>query len=93
MAATMRGPKHLCIDRENRVIIADAENHVIRRYDPKTGTIQRLAGTGEKGKMGVGGAPQHCQLNRPHGVTIHPETGELYIVDSYNDRILKIVTD
>ncbi len=93
LAATMKGPKHLCIDLENRVIIADAENHLIRRYDPKTGTIQRIAGTGEKGQAGVGGSPQQCQLNRPHGVTIHPETGELYIVDSYNDRILKIVTD
>lgn len=93
LAATMRGPKHLCIDLENRVIIADAENHLIRRYDPSTGTIQRIAGTGEKGLAGVGGSPQQCQLNRPHGVSVHPETGALFIVDSYNDRVLKIVTD
>lgn len=93
LTATMKGPKHLCIDAENRVIIADAENHLIRRYDPNTGTIQRIAGTGEKGRQGIGGSPQQCQLNRPHGVTVHPETGELFIVDSYNDRVLKIVTD
>jgi DNA-binding beta-propeller fold protein YncE len=90
LAATMNGPKHLCIDRDNRVIIADAENNVIRRYDPSTGTIERIAGTGQQGQEGVGGSPRDCQLARPHGVTVHPETGELYITDSYNNRVLKI---
>jgi DNA-binding beta-propeller fold protein YncE len=90
--ATMNGPKHLCIDRENRVLIADAENNLIRRYDPGTGMIERIAGTGKQGPQGVGGAPRECQLARPHGVTVHPETGELYITDSYNNRVLKITT-
>jgi glucose/arabinose dehydrogenase len=29
-------------------------------------------------------------LNRPHGVTVHRD-GTLYITDSYNNRVLKIV--
>ena len=89
LAATMNGPKHLCMDRDGTVIIADAENHVIRRFDPKTGTISRVAGTGKKGTAGVGGDPLACELNRPHGVTVAPD-GTLYITDSYNDRILRI---
>lgn len=89
--ATMNGPKHLCIDRDGSVIIADAENHLIRRYVPKTGRLERVAGTGKRGSSGVGGDPLNCQLNRPHGVTVHPKTGELYITDSYNNRVLKIV--
>ncbi len=89
--ATMNGPKHLCIDRDGTVLIADAENHVIRRYDPVSGRITRVAGTGKKGAAGVGGDPLKCELARPHGVTIHPESGELYITDSYNNRLLKIV--
>ena len=89
----LNGPKHLCIDQKNRVVIADAENHLIRRYDPSDGTLTRIAGTGKLGHEGVGGSPLDCQLARPHGVTIHPETGELYITDSYNNRILKIVSD
>ena len=88
--AMMNGPKHLCIDLQNRVIIADAENHLIRRYDPRDGTLQRIAGTGHSGAQGVGGDPLQCQLARPHGVTIQPKTGELYITDSYNNRILRI---
>lgn len=90
LAATMNGPKHLCIDRDDSVIIADAENNLIRRYDPKTGKILRVAGTGQKGTAGLGGPPERCELARPHGVTVHRD-GTLYIVDSYNNRVLKII--
>jgi DNA-binding beta-propeller fold protein YncE len=89
-AATMNGPKHLCVDREDNVIIADAENHLIRKYVPATGKILRVAGTGKKGTAGLDGPPEQCELNRPHGVTVHRD-GTLYITDSYNNRILKIV--
>ena len=74
-------------------MIADAENHLVRRYDPATGVIERIAGTGEKGASGIGKASWECQLARPHGVAFHPTTGELYITDSYNDRILRLVSD
>ena len=90
LAATMNGPKHLCVDREDNVIIADAENHLIRKYVPATGKILRVAGTGKKGDAGVGGPPEQCELNRPHGVTVHRD-GTLFITDSYNERVLKIV--
>lgn len=90
LQATMNGPKHLCIDRDGSVIIADAENHLIRRYVPSTGKIHRVAGTGKKGSAGLDGPPEQCELNRPHGVTVAPD-GTLFIVDSYNDRVLKIV--
>lgn len=89
--ATLNGPKHLCVDRDGSVLIADAENHLIRRYVPSTGRLERVAGTGQQGREGVGGDPLRCQLARPHGVTVHPRTGELYLTDSYNNRILKIV--
>jgi DNA-binding beta-propeller fold protein YncE len=88
--ATMSGPKHLCVDKDDSVLIADAESHLVRRYVPKTAKIERVAGTGKQGREGVGGDPLKCQLARPHGVTVHPESGDLYITDSYNNRILKI---
>ncbi|TDU63230.1 NHL repeat-containing protein [Prosthecobacter fusiformis] len=91
--ATMNGPKHLCVDQDDSVIIADAENHLIRRFVPSTGKMERIAGTGTKGSAGVGGDPKECQLSRPHGVTIHPQTGDLYITDSYNNRVLKIIKE
>ncbi len=42
----LNGPKHLCVDPQNRVVIADAENHVVVRYDPIGKQVERLAGTG-----------------------------------------------
>ena len=90
LAATMSGPKHLCVDLDDTVLIADAENSLIRRYVPATGKILRVAGTGKAGAAGLGGPPEQCELNRPHGVTVHRD-GTLYITDSYNDRVLKIV--
>ncbi|MGB8170076.1 MAG: hypothetical protein WCF18_21410 [Chthoniobacteraceae bacterium] len=90
IAATMSGPKYLTMDHDGTVLIADAENHVIRRYAPTTGLITRVAGTGKKGTAGLGGSPLECELARPHGVTVAKD-GTLFITDSYNDRILKIV--
>jgi DNA-binding beta-propeller fold protein YncE len=90
LEATMNGPKHLCVDKDDTVIIADAESHLVRRYIPATGKIERIAGTGKNGSAGVGGDPLKCQLARPHGVTVHPSSGELFITDSYNNRVLKI---
>ena len=90
LTATMNGPKFLCVDHDDSVIIADAENNLVRRYVPATGKILRVAGTGRKGTAGLGGPPEQCELARPHGVTIHRD-GTLFITDSYNNRILKIV--
>ncbi len=90
LVATLRGPKHLCLDRDGNVLIADTDNHVIRKYLPKEGKLVRIAGTGKVGKAGIGGPPEKVELNQPHGVYVDA-TGSLYIVDSYNHRVLKIV--
>jgi DNA-binding beta-propeller fold protein YncE len=87
--ATFNGPKHLCIDRDGGVLIADTENHVIRKYLPEQGKISRFAGTGKKGDAGVGGPPEKVELNQPHGVYVHP-SGDVYIADSSNNRVLKV---
>ena len=79
LQAGLNGPKHLCIDLDDTVIIADAENHLIKRYDPEAETLVTIL------DHGPGGTP----LKRPHGVWVTPE-GILYICDSYNDRILKL---
>jgi sugar lactone lactonase YvrE len=89
LKATLNGPKHLCIDSDQGVLIADAENNVVRKYLPKEGKIVRIAGTGKKGAT-FDADPLKLELHRPHGVFVHP-SGDLYITDSYNDRILRVV--
>jgi sugar lactone lactonase YvrE len=89
LKATLNGPKHLCVDGDGNVVIADTENHVIRKYLPREGKIVRVAGTGRKGDKGLDGPPLEAELNQPHGVHVRPD-GTLYISDSSNNRILKI---
>jgi sugar lactone lactonase YvrE len=86
--ATLNGPKHLCVDADDNVIIADTANHVIRKYTPADGKIVRIAGTGKKGPSGTGGDPLRTSFNEPHGVTIRD--GTLYIVDSLNGRVFRM---
>ncbi|MCY2933116.1 MAG: hypothetical protein WCJ40_10710 [Planctomycetota bacterium] len=85
----MNGPKHIQIDRNNRVLIADAENHQVLRYDPRADRVEILAGTGIAGTGGLNGPPTKAQLNRPHGL-FELQNGQIIITDSYNHRILKI---
>ena len=49
--------------------------------------IELVAGCGTKERDEPA---KECELARPHGVTIGSD-GLLYITDSYNDRILRIV--
>jgi DNA-binding beta-propeller fold protein YncE len=88
--ATMNGPKHLCFDLEGNILIADTENHVVRKYLPREGRIVRIAGSGRKGRGDLGGPPLEVELNQPHGVHVHTD-GTLYISDSSNHRVLKVV--
>jgi hypothetical protein len=87
--ATLNGPKHLCVDHDGNVYIADTENHRVRVYHPSDKTIRNVAGTGMKGNAGLGGPPEATELAQPHGVFIGSE-GQLYISDSSNNRVLKL---
>jgi sugar lactone lactonase YvrE len=80
LKATFNGPKHLCIDKKGKIIIADDNNHLIRLYDPKTKSVSSILG---------GQSNPKTKLNRPHGVTLSPD-GSLWICDSWNDRILAL---
>ena len=86
-AAMLRGPKHLCVDRDGNLIIADTENHAIRKYLVKDRRILHVAGTGHPGPA-IGNINE-VEFNRPHGVYAHP-SGAIYVADSYNNRILKL---
>lgn len=80
LQAQLGSPKHLCVDADDNVIIADDQNRAIRKYNAKDRTLTTILG------RGVGTPP--VQLSRPHGVCI--EQGKLYVVDTGNDRILRL---
>ena len=55
---------------------------------PDSGTIERVAGTGQPGAAGLDGPPDQLQLNRPHGAFRYK--GALYISDSENHRVVAV---
>jgi DNA-binding beta-propeller fold protein YncE len=91
-SATLRGPKHLTADRDDSILIADSDNHCIRRYLPKENKIVRVVGTGKEGASAPGSGPLETDLKQPHGIYVD-SGGAMYICDSMNNRILRIVRE
>lgn len=85
--ARLAGPKYVALDGSGRVLIADTENHCIRRYDPRSGTITTVAGVPTHAGATVGSDLLTTKLARPHGCRVMTD-GRLVIADSDNDRIL-----
>ncbi len=76
-------PKHICCDPAGNVYIADDANGAVRKYDPRTRTVTTLLGRGFGDKK--------ITLRKPHGVRWHE--GSLFIVDTGNNRIMRINTN
>jgi len=89
LQASLRGPKFICIDLDDNVLIADSDNNAVRKVIVKEKKIVRVAGTGKLGLGAMGAAPEATDLAKPHGVFMHPD-GTIYIADSDNHRVLKI---
>ena len=89
-AARLDGPKHVFVEPSGDLLISDTENHAIRRYSPADATIRHVAGTGIAGAAGVPGPAAASELNRPHGAQLNPRTGEIYVSDSANNRVVRI---
>lgn len=90
LSCELNGPKHIVIGRNGSVLIADAENHRILRYRRDAADVELVAGTGVAGNNGIGGPPEKAGLNRPHGI-FETSDGTIFVTDSYNDRVLKII--
>ena len=86
--ATFNGPKGIRCDAQGNVLIADTENHSIRRLDARTLEVTRVAG-GHQGKEGDGGDALKAGLDRPHGC-LPAGDGTLYIADSSNHRVRRV---
>jgi streptogramin lyase len=83
--ATLSGPKGIAIDGEGNVWLADTESHTVRMIDMKSGKLELIAGTGEKGD-GPDGDPLKCKMARLHGVFVDLD-GSVFIGDSEAHRV------
>ena len=86
--ATLSGPKGISIGADKNVYLADTESHSIRMIDVEKGTLELVAGTGERGD-GPEGDPLSCRMARPHGIFVDRD-GSIYIGDSETHRVRAI---
>ena len=86
--AQLAHPRGVAADAAGNLYIADTGNDRIRNVD-LAGVITTVAGFGEDGFSGDGGAAEQAQLGGPSGVAVDG-SGGLFIADSYNHRIRKV---
>jgi sugar lactone lactonase YvrE len=86
-------PSGLAVDGQRNLYIADTWNRRVRKVSP-AGTITTVAGTGRSGFSGDGGPATQAQLGGPAGGQLQglalDAQGNLYIVDTANDRVRKV---
>ncbi len=86
--AVFKQPSGVAVDAAGNLYVADAESRVIRRINGTS--VFTFAGTGAKGSGGDGGLAISASFNNPTGLALD-SSGNLYIADTNNNRIRKIV--
>ena len=94
--ATINLPSATAFDPLGRMYISDQENQRIRMVDTD-GTIHTVVGTGDPGFFGDGGPADQARIYAPIGQAAPPtsriatdEFGNLYLADTFNNRIRKV---
>lgn len=88
-SAKLDHPKDVYVNTAGELFIADMNNNRIRRVNT-SGNIGTIAGDGTAGFSGDGSTAITARLNHPLYVWGDTATGDLYITDSWNNRVRKI---
>jgi sugar lactone lactonase YvrE len=87
--AQFKNPSAVAVDSSGNLYIADTGNHKIRKVT-SAGVVSTLAGTGAFGSVdNVTGTS--ASFNFPQGIAIDSTGTNLYVADTYNHTIRKIV--
>ncbi len=92
-ASNLNRPAGLALDRDGNLLVADSGNHRILRFpnpfeQPAGGiTADLVIGQPSLSGLPAQGASAYL-LNRPTGLALHPETGDLLVADTLNNRVL-----
>jgi len=92
-AAAIANPRDLAIGPDGRLYFADEMNHRVRAFDPDSGTVETVVGSGEDGakakELDDGLEALQTALSRPTGITFDPD-GYLYVSDTNNHVVRRV---
>ena len=89
-SASFSGPTGIASDAKGNLFVADTNNHTIRKIKIATGEVSTLAGSA--GILGsADGTGAATSFNYPNGITFDPASGNLFVADTGNHTVRKIV--
>jgi len=86
--ARLNGPFGVTLGPKGDLYICDTFNHVIRKVDAK-GRITTVAGNGEKGYTGDGGAATRARMNEPYEIRFDA-AGNMVFVEMQNHLVRRV---
>lgn len=87
--ARFSNPNGVAVDGDNNVYVADATNNRIRKISTN-GEVSTIAGSSWSGsKDGTG---TDALFNSPQGIALDSD-GNIYVADTYNDKIRKVTPE
>jgi streptogramin lyase len=86
--AQLNQPHSIQFGPDGSLYICDVGNHVIRRVDPRTGTISTFAGTGKPGVTPDGAPIAGTPLNGPRSIDFDA-AGNLWLVTRGGNQVFK----
>ena len=85
-AASISTPRGLAVAPDGSLFFSDTGNNRVRRWDPSTGIVTTIVGTGAKGYSGDHGPAGAATLYDPRGLSFD-NLGRLIIADTFNNAV------
>ncbi len=85
----INGPAFIAKGPDGQMYFSNLGGHTVMRFNPSTGAVAIVAGTGTAGSTGDGGLATAATLNGPTGVVLDA-AGNLYIAEASGHRVRKV---
>ncbi|MFL6584083.1 MAG: hypothetical protein ACJ8KU_06160, partial [Chthoniobacterales bacterium] len=87
--STFSQPYDAAVAPDGSIIIVDTYNNRLRAIDPKSGKVRNVAGSGDVGYSGDGGAAMNAAMNFPLGVAVGSD-GAVFFSDNWNNSVRRV---
>ena len=88
----LNAPDSIAVDAAGNLYISETAGQQVVRVDAATEAVSIVAGNGNTGYTGDGGAATLATVNQPAGIAVDG-SGSLYIADSYNQAVRKVTVN